>query len=111
MIIGVPKEIKNNENRVGLTPAGAKELIAHGHQVYVQATAGEGTGFSDAEYEAAGAKILPTIEDVYGIAEMIINTISYAATRYSSHTSTSHPTANSQKPCCAQAPCASPTRP
>lgn len=72
MIIGVPKEIKNNENRVGLTPAGAKELIAHRHQVYVQATAGEGTGFSDAEYEAAGAKILPTIEDVYGIAEMII---------------------------------------
>ncbi len=72
MIIGVPKEIKNNENRVGLTPAGAKELIAHGHQVYVQATAGEGTGFSDAEYEAVGAKILPTIEDVYGIAEMII---------------------------------------
>lgn len=72
MIIGVPKEIKNNENRVGATPAGVKELIKHGHTVYVQHTAGEGSGFPDAEYEAAGAKILPTIEDVYGIAEMII---------------------------------------
>lgn len=72
MIIGVPKEIKNNENRVGATPAGVKELVNHGHTVYVQHTAGEGSGFSDAEYEAAGAKILPTIEEVYGIAEMII---------------------------------------
>ncbi|MBD5370623.1 MAG: alanine dehydrogenase [Bacteroides sp.] len=72
MIIGIPKEIKNNENRVGATPAGVKELVGHGHTVYVQHTAGEGSGFADAEYEAAGAKILPTIEDVYGIAEMII---------------------------------------
>lgn len=72
MIIGVPKEIKNNENRVGLTPAGVKELVAHGHKLYVQHTAGEGSGFPDAEYEAAGATILPTIEEVYGIAEMII---------------------------------------
>jgi alanine dehydrogenase len=72
MIIGIPKEIKNNENRVALTPAGAMELSKRGHQVYVQATAGLGSGFSDAEYESAGAQILPTIEDVYGIAEMII---------------------------------------
>lgn len=72
MIIGVPKEIKNNENRVALTPAGAKELVKNGHTVYVQHTAGENSGFPDAEYEKAGAKILPTIEDVYGIAEMII---------------------------------------
>ncbi|RZS96728.1 alanine dehydrogenase [Cecembia calidifontis] len=72
MIIGVPKEIKNNENRVALTPAGAKELVKRGHQVYVQHTAGQGSGFSDDEYTAAGAAILPTIEDVYGIAEMII---------------------------------------
>ncbi len=72
MIIGVPKEIKNNENRVAVTPAGAKELVAHGHTVYVQHTAGEGSGFADSEYEAAGAKILPTIEEVYAIAEMII---------------------------------------
>ncbi len=72
MIIGVPKEIKNNENRVALTPAGAKEFVKRGHIVYVQATAGNGSGFSDEEYEAAGATILPTIEEVYGIAEMII---------------------------------------
>ena len=72
MIIGIPKEIKNNENRVSLTPAGAKELIAHGHTVYVQHTAGENSGFPDEAYTAAGATILPTIEDVYAIAEMII---------------------------------------
>ena len=72
MKIGIPKEIKNNENRVGATPAGVNELVKHGHEVYVQHTAGEGSGFADSEYEAAGAKILPTIEDVYGIAEMIV---------------------------------------
>lgn len=72
MIIGVPKEIKNNENRVALTPAGALELSKRGHAVYVQATAGVSSGFSDDEYVGAGAKILPAIEDVYGIAEMII---------------------------------------
>ncbi|REE05705.1 alanine dehydrogenase [Marinoscillum furvescens] len=72
MIIGVPKEIKNNENRVALTPAGAKELTKRGHQVYVQATAGLGSGFSDEQYVEAGAKTLPTIEETYEIAEMII---------------------------------------
>lgn len=72
MIIGIPKEIKNNENRVGATPAGVKELVKHGHTVYVQHTAGEGSGFADDEYVAAGATILSTIEDVYGIAEMIV---------------------------------------
>ena len=72
MIIGVPNEIKNNENRVAVTPAGVRELVAHGHEVYVQATAGEGTGFSDDEYRAAGATMLPTIEEVYAKAEMII---------------------------------------
>ena len=72
MIIGVPKEIKNNENRVALTPAGASELIKHGHTLYVQKTAGEGSGFSDSEYQAAGATILNTIEEVYAIAEMLI---------------------------------------
>ncbi|MDE6099377.1 MAG: alanine dehydrogenase [Muribaculaceae bacterium] len=72
MIIGIPKEIKNNENRVAVTPAGVKELVAHGHTVYVQHTAGDGSGFSDSEYIAAGATILPTIEETYAIAEMII---------------------------------------
>lgn len=72
MIIGVPKEIKNNENRVAMTPAGVAELVHNGHTVYVQHTAGEGSGFADDEYIAAGAQILPTIEAVYDIAEMIV---------------------------------------
>ena len=72
MKIGIPKEIKNNENRVGMTPAGVAELIGNGHTVYVQHTAGEGSGFADKEYEAVGAQILPTIDDVYREAEMIV---------------------------------------
>jgi alanine dehydrogenase len=72
MIIGVPKEIKNNENRVALTPAGAQELVKRGHDVYVQSTAGIGSGFTDKMYTSAGAKILPTIEETYAIAEMIM---------------------------------------
>ena len=72
MIVGIPKEIKNNEFRVGMTPSGVATLVKNGHTVYVQKTAGEGSGFSDAEYEAVGAKILPTIADVYAIAEMIV---------------------------------------
>lgn len=72
MIIGVPKEIKNNENRVGMTPSGVQEMTKRGHTVYVQASAGDNSGFGDAAYTAAGAKILPTIEEVYAIAEMIV---------------------------------------
>ena len=72
MKIGIPKEIKNNENRVGMTPAGVAELVKHGHAVFVQHTAGESSGFADQEYEKMGAKILPTIEDVYQAADMII---------------------------------------
>ena len=72
MIIGVPKEIKNNENRVALTPAGAMELVRRGHKVYIQSTAGLNSGFKDEDYVAQGAEILPTIEDVYAIAEMIV---------------------------------------
>jgi alanine dehydrogenase len=72
MIIGVPKEIKNNENRVALTPGGATELTKRGHEVYVQTTAGIGSGFSDEEYVKAGAKMLSNIEEVYAIAEMIM---------------------------------------
>ena len=72
MKIGIPKEIKNNENRVGMTPAGVSELVKHGHQVFVQHTAGEGSGFSDEQYLQVGATILPTIEETYAAAEMII---------------------------------------
>lgn len=72
MVIGVPKEIKNNENRVGMTPAGVAELIKHGHTVYVQQTAGANSGFTDEDYVNAGARMLPTIEEVYAAAEMIV---------------------------------------
>lgn len=72
MKIGIPKEIKNNENRVGMTPAGVSELVKHGHTVYVQATAGVGSGFSDGMYTEVGAQILPCIEDVYAKSDMII---------------------------------------
>ncbi|MCU0445363.1 MAG: alanine dehydrogenase [Microscillaceae bacterium] len=82
MIIGCPKEIKNNENRVALTPAGVSELVAHGHQVYVQATAGEGSGFQDEEYQQAGAAMLATIEEVYAKAEMIVKVKEPIASEY-----------------------------
>lgn len=72
MKIGIPKEIKNNESRVGMTPAGVAELVKHGHEVYVQHTAGENSGFTDEAYIKAGAKILPTIEETYGTADMIV---------------------------------------
>jgi alanine dehydrogenase len=72
MIIGVPKEIKNNENRIALTPGGANELVKDGHKVYIQKSAGIGSGFSDAKYKKAGAKILPDIKAVYKKAEMIM---------------------------------------
>jgi alanine dehydrogenase len=82
MIIGVPKEIKNNENRVALTPAGVSEMLKNGHVVYVQTAAGLGSGFSDEEYKNAGATILETIEEVYAIAEMIIKVKEPIASEY-----------------------------
>ena len=72
MKIGIPKEIKNNENRVGMTPAGVSELVKHGHEVFVQHTAGEGSGFDDEQYLAVGATIVPAIEATYELADMII---------------------------------------
>lgn len=72
MIIGVPKEIKNNENRVALTPAGTQELVKRGHTVYVQSTAGAGSGFSDEAYTKAGATIIKDAAEVFSLAEMII---------------------------------------
>ena len=72
MKIGIPKEIKNNENRVGMTPAGVSELVKHGHEVFVQHTAGEGSGFDDEQYLAVGATIVPSIEATYELADMII---------------------------------------
>lgn len=72
MKIGIPKEIKTNENRISLTPGGASDFTAKGHEVFIQKGAGIGSGFSDSEYIEAGAKILNTIAEIYAIAEMII---------------------------------------
>ncbi len=72
MIVGIPKEIKNNESRVGMTPAGVFELIKNNHTVYVQSGAGEGSGFSNTDYNNAGAVVLDTIAEVYAISEMIV---------------------------------------
>jgi alanine dehydrogenase len=72
MIIGVPKEIKNNENRVALTPAGTQELVKRGHTVYVQNSAGLGSGFSDEEYVKAGAKMIQDPAEIFKMAEMIM---------------------------------------
>ncbi|WP_194766667.1 alanine dehydrogenase [Tamlana sp. I1] len=72
MKIGVPIEIKNNENRVGMTPSGVFELTKRNHEVFVQKNAGFNSGFLDEDYMEAGAKILDTIEEVYAVAEMIV---------------------------------------
>ena len=72
MIIGIPKEIKESEHRVGMTPSGAQTLIQNGHDVFVQNFAGHGSGHSDEDYSNVGAKLIETIEEVYDIAEMII---------------------------------------
>src|SRR5687768_16781600 len=72
MKIGLPKEIKDNEYRVGLTPAGVQALAHAGHEVFVQKTAGEGSGFKDEEYDGAGAKLLATADEIWQAGDMIV---------------------------------------
>jgi alanine dehydrogenase len=72
MIIGTVREVKNKEFRVGLTPSSIKEYVHHGHQVYVEAGAGESSGFTDQDYISAGAEILPTAADVWTKSDMIV---------------------------------------
>jgi alanine dehydrogenase len=72
MKIGIPKEIKNNENRVSLTPGGAHALVQQGHEVYIQSNAGTNSGFSNDAYTSVGAQILPAAEDIFSVAEMIM---------------------------------------
>jgi alanine dehydrogenase len=72
MRIGVPKEIKDHESRVSLTPAGVRELVGHGHEVVVETRAGLGSGYDDAQYAAAGAKLLPTADAVFEAAQLIV---------------------------------------
>jgi len=72
MIIGVSKEIKNNENRVGLTPAGADALVKAGHKVFVEKGAGIGSGFDDENYTAVGAEVVADKKKIFDESEMII---------------------------------------
>lgn len=72
MKIGCPREIKPQEFRVGITPNAAHEAVAHGHVVYIETNAGTGSGFPDADYVAAGAKIIATAEEVFALSEMIV---------------------------------------
>ncbi|HHY93716.1 MAG TPA: alanine dehydrogenase, partial [Firmicutes bacterium] len=71
MVVGVPREIKKDENRVGITPAGAMALAGKGHQVIVETGAGEGSGFTDEEFRAAGAETV-TREELFARADMIL---------------------------------------
>jgi alanine dehydrogenase len=82
MRIGVPTEIKNNEFRVAVTPAGVGELTTHGHQVLVQARAGDGSSFPDAEYVAAGATIVPSAAEVWADAELVLKVKEPVASEY-----------------------------
>lgn len=82
MLIGVPKEIKDNENRVSTTPAGVAEYVARGHEVIVEASAGTGSGFSDDEYAAAGATIIDSASDVWARADMIVKVKEPIASEY-----------------------------
>ena len=80
MIIGCPKEIKAQEGRVSLTPAGVDAFVRAGHTVYVEQNAGLKSGFTDAEYIASGAQILATAKEVYDIADMIVKRAKYEGT-------------------------------
>lgn len=82
MRIAVPLEIKNNERRVALTPAGADALIHRGHRVIVQEGAGEGSGFTDAQYEAVGADVVGTAEETWGLAELVVKVKEPIASEY-----------------------------
>ena len=82
MKIGLPKEIKDNEYRVGLTPAGVNALANAGHEVYVQKTAGEGSGFSDDQYVQAGGKLLDTADEIWQTGDMIVKVKEPVAPEY-----------------------------
>ena len=82
MLIGIPKEIKNNENRVALTPAGVQSLVGKGHEVLIETNAGLGSGFTDADYQKQGAKIVPTAAEAWA-AELVVKVKEPLAAEYS----------------------------
>src|SRR3954471_9972644 len=83
MRVGVPREVKNHEYRVALTPAGVTELVRAGHEVLVEQSAGEGSSIPDADFTAAGAKIAPTADDVWGEADLLLKVKEPIAEEYS----------------------------
>src|SRR6476660_2061573 len=82
MKVGLPKEIKDNEYRVGLTPAGVQALSQAGHEVFVQKTAGEGSGFTDEQYVKAGGKLLDTADQIWETGDMIVKVKEPVAPEY-----------------------------
>jgi alanine dehydrogenase len=80
--VGVPKEVKNHEYRVAITPIGVHELTAHGHDVYVEKNAGVGSQIDDSEFEAAGAKILDSPDEVWGSADTVLKVKEPVAQEY-----------------------------
>ena len=99
MKVGVPTEIKTDEYRVALTPAGVRELVEHGHEVVVQAGAGEGSAITDADYAEQGASILPDAAAVFAEADMIVKVKEPQAprSRCSSRATRSSPTCTSRR--------------
>ena len=83
MKVGVPREIKDKEFRVALTPAGAHELIARGHDVLIETEAGAGSGFADADYKAVGARIAPDADTVWAESELVVKVKEPIAPEYS----------------------------
>jgi alanine dehydrogenase len=92
--VGIPREVKNHEYRVAITPAGVNELVRHGHEVYVEKDAGAGSSIADDDYATAGATILGAADDVWATGDLILktSTTGCARARPSSPTSTSPPT-------------------
>lgn len=82
MKVAVPREVKNHEYRVAITPAGVRELVAHGHEVAIEQDAGVGSSITDAEYVAAGARILPTADEVWGFGELVLKVKEPVASEY-----------------------------
>ena len=82
MKVGVPKEVKNHEYRVAITPIGVHELVSHGHQVYVEKDAGVGSSITDDQYVAAGAEIVPGADDAWGVADMVLKVKEPVAEEY-----------------------------
>ena len=118
MLIGVPKEIKPHEHRVGLVPSSVRELILHGHQILVETGAGAGIGIDDAAYRSAGANIATTAAEIFSLAEMVVkvkephppSTGWCARTRSCSPICTWPPTRRRPRRCSSPAVSRSPTR-